>query len=401
MDPFQLLLKPVSGKCNLACSYCFYRTVPSQFPHKALSVMPDTLLKIIIKKYLELGFAENVFIWQGGEPTLAGLEFFKRVIKYQQQFGRGQVVGNVLQTNGTLLNERWIEFLAKYRFFVGLSIDGPRDIHDASRGEGTHTIAMKAAELLVKYKVEFNVLSVIHKGNVDKIREMYLFLRQGPSPFLQFIPALDNDPISSTPMSHSITFQQYGNALCTLFDVWKDRDSTKISIRDFDSVLNSYLGLTGVTCTNKDTCASYLVIENQGDVYPCDFFVKPHYFLGNIVQDNFKTLLARRKISFEGLKVSRDPVCNKCQWRMLCFGGCPKDREFKINQFPLRSYLCPAYKRFFQHSFHWFANHSLSIAREHHLKSIFIDHLDPQQPCLCGSGFPLQNCLRKTGLELA
>ncbi len=393
MEHFQLLLKPVSGKCNLRCSYCFYRAVPSQFPDKNLATMRDEALKTTVQQYLRLGFPENVFIWQGGEPTLAGLEFFERVVMYQQQFGRGQVVGNVIQTNGTLLDERWVEFFAKYKFLVGLSIDGPREIHDAARGDGTHATAMKAAALLAKNKVEFNILSVLHEGNVGKIREMYAFLRQLPTPFLQFIPALDNDPTSSTPMPHSVTFQQYGQALCALFDAWKDVDSARVSIRDFDSVLNSYLGLPGATCTYKDACAPYLVIENQGDVYPCDFFVRPQHCLGNVMADSFADLLPHRKTAFEGLKSRRDDACEKCPWRALCFGGCPKDRTYWANRHPDRSYLCPAYKQFFQNSFHWFARQSMAVARQHHLHAKFVEDLNPRLPCLCGSGRRLQECL--------
>ncbi len=355
--------------------------------------MPDEVLKTTVQEYLDLGFPENVFIWQGGEPTLAGLDFYERVVTYQQQFGRGQAVGNVIQTNGSLLDDRWVDFFAKYKFFIGLSIDGPQEIHDAARGEGTHASAMKTATLLAKKKVEFNILSVLHQGNAGKIREMYAFLRQLPSPFLQFIPALDNDPTSQAPLTHSITFQQYGQALCALFDSWKDVDSSKVSIRDFDSVLNSYLGLPGATCTYKDACAPYVVIENQGDVYPCDFFVRPQHRLGNVIADSFTALLARRKSAFDGLKAPRDAACDNCPWRVLCFGGCPKDRAFGRNRHPDRSYLCPAYKQFFQHSFHWFARQSLSIERQQHLHAIFVERLNPQEPCLCGSGRPLRECL--------
>ncbi len=355
--------------------------------------MSDEVLKTTIQKYLNLGFPENVFIWQGGEPTLAGLNFFERVVAYQQQFGRDQVVGNVIQTNGSLLDEFWADFFAKYKFFVGLSVDGPQEIHDTTRGEGSHATAMKAATLLVEKKVEFNILSVLHQGNVAKIHEMYTFLRDLPSPFLQFIPALDNDPAALTPLPHSVTFQQFGQALCALFDMWKDVDSTRVSIRDFDSVLNSYLGLPGATCTYKDACAPYVVVENQGDVYPCDFFVRPQSHLGNVMTDSFTDLLARRKTTFEGLKFPRDEMCENCPWRALCFGGCPKDRVYGSNRHPARSYLCPAYKQFFQHSFHWFARQSLVVARQQHLHAVFMEHLNPREPCLCGSGRPLRECL--------
>src|SRR5271157_3938472 len=220
MEPFQLLLKPVSGACNLACTYCFYRAVPQLFPEKSLGPMSEDVLQATIQKYMELGFRENIFVWQGGEPLLAGRSFFERVIAYQKQFGHNQVVGNVLQTNGMLVDPKWAEFFAHYKFFIGISIDGPATVHDAARGKGSHAKAMRATRLLARFQVPFNVLSVLHHANVKEVVQSYEFLRELPTAFLQFIPALDNDPQTGDPMPLSLTPKEYGNALCVLFDQW-------------------------------------------------------------------------------------------------------------------------------------------------------------------------------------
>ncbi|MHA1732427.1 MAG: anaerobic sulfatase maturase [Promethearchaeota archaeon] len=392
VTPFQLLVKPVSGRCNLRCSYCFYRDVPSLFPGKTAGVMSDEILRTFIRKYLALGFKENVFVWQGGEPTLAGLEFFERVVTYQQEFGRNQVVGNALQTNGQVIDEAWGQFLADYKFLVGLSIDGPKPVHDAARGAGSHDKATRALRLLTKLGVPVNILSVIHRGNAGKVVESYQYLRTLPTPFLQFIPALDNDPVTGKPTPHSISPKVYGDALCRLFDEWKARDSGRVSVRTFDFVINTMLGLPGNVCTFMESCAPYLVVEHDGGVYPCDFFVRPKNLLGNVVEDPLEGLFVEREGSFSTRKAPRGTTCSGCAWLPLCHGGCLKDREFARNPHPSRSYLCTAYKRFFRHSFHWFVGKAREVGRRHGLEPAIHEFFDVDGPCPCGSGKPLSKC---------
>jgi uncharacterized protein len=320
--------------------------------------MNDDVLRATVEKYLALRFRENIFIWQGGEPLLAGRPFFNRVIECQKQYGHQQVVGNVLQTNGVLVNPKWVEFFARYKFFIGLSIDGPIEIHDTARGEGSHAKAMRAARLLARVQVPFNVLAVISHENAQDIVKSYEFLRTLPTSYLQFIPALDNDPQTGDPAPHSLSVEEYGSALCAIFDQWASRDAGRISIRDFDAILSAYQGHPVGFCTLDPACARYLVIENEGDVYPCDFFVRPEHRLGNILEDSFEDLLARRHDAFEALKPSVGPECDTCEWQWLCHGGCPKDRVFSGNATPNRTFFCEAYKQFFAHAASWFESHA-------------------------------------------
>jgi len=393
MEPFQLLLKPVSGACNLACTYCFYRAVPQLFPEKSLGPMSDDLLQVTIQKYLELGFRENIFVWQGGEPILAGRSFFERVIAYQKQFGHSQVVGNSIQTNALLIDESWARFFAQYKFFLGISIDGPQNLHDAARGAGSHAAVVRAINLLAKFRIEFNVLSVLHHNNVHAIGKMYKYLRTLPTAWFQFIPALDADPSSGDLLPHSLSSAEYGNALCQLFDLWVASDVGHVSLRNFDAILNAYLGLPSGLCTMDQTCGPYLVVENEGDVYPCDFFVRPQHRLGNILEDSFEDLMTRRRDTFEEVKGQLDPECEVCPWKILCFAGCPKDRTFVGNPSPSRTYFCEGYKQFYAHTFHWFARQSINIAHQQSLQPFFLKKLGEESPCLCGSGKELKNCL--------
>ncbi|MHA1341867.1 MAG: anaerobic sulfatase maturase [Promethearchaeota archaeon] len=354
LQPFQLLIKPVSARCNANCTYCFYKKVPQIFNDKPLDPMPLDLLELMIKKYLNLGFKENFFFWQGGEPTLAGLHFYEKAIEFMKIYGRNRVIGNAFQTNGLLIDENWAKFFYKYKMLVGISLDGPKELHDPFRGKGTHQKVLRAINILHKHNVEFNILIVLHKKNTDtpdKIEKIYDFLKTLPCNFFQFIPALDNDPFTGKATNYSITPQQYGNALIKIFNLWKKDDFKKISIRLFDSIINYLAGYPRSFCILEPKCSSYLVIENQGDVYPCDFFVRPKYKLGNIQENSFKELMIRRQKSFTKLKMKISKECNLCKWRRLCNGGCPKDKLFSYNNDPKKTYFCNAYKRFFNETY--------------------------------------------------
>ncbi|MFW9915336.1 MAG: anaerobic sulfatase maturase [Candidatus Thorarchaeota archaeon] len=359
MQPFQLLLKPVSSNCNAACKYCFYRKTPHLVSNPLKKRMADALLRLIIRKYLALRFPENTFIWQGGEPTLAGLEFFKRVAEFQEAYGENQSVCNAIQTNGLLIDEDWARFFKEFHFQVGISLDGPRHIHENARGSFDRVI--QAIELLRTYEVPYNILCVLHSDNVNHIEEIYAFLKDYAT-FIQFIPALDND-IDNRPAKYSISADQYARALCTLFDLWKNVDSTTVSIQLFDTMINKFLGHNAGLCTLQPRCPQYLVIESGGEVFPCDFFVRSSTMLGNITDISFKELLQRRQEVFGAKKVDLDEECVTCKWLRFCYGGCTKDREYSLNQFSKRSYFCQAYKRFFEHTYQWFEEKSREIMR--------------------------------------
>ncbi|MGQ4876001.1 MAG: anaerobic sulfatase maturase [Promethearchaeia archaeon] len=363
MKSFQLLIKPVSFNCNLNCKYCFYLRV-SEIYGKEKARMGSEILEILTAKYLNFKFKESIFGWQGGEPTLAGLNFYKKAIRLQQKYGSpGQIIGNALQTNGILINDEWAEFFNKYKFLIGLSLDGPKKIHDKYRlsigGKSIWHKVMKAAEILRENKVSFNILCVVSKANVNHVKELYNFFLENDFRYLQFIPALEADE-NGNRAPFSISPEQYGKFLKELFALWS-KNPGAMSIRMFDAILARLLNKPMGFCTFEEKCPDYMVIEWNGDVYPCDFFVKKDYFLGNIKKDSFSVIKNRRDNKFGKLKVKIAEDCVKCRWRDLCFGGCVKDRIFPANQQPQKSYFCQAYKIFFDFSIKSFQNLSKKV----------------------------------------
>ncbi len=351
LEPFQLLIKPVSGRCNQKCSYCFYRDVPDRvYGNATAPTMSDDLLSTLLESYLSLGLESNIFTWQGGEPTLAGLDFYKSVVAGQHRYGqKGQVIGNALQTNGSLIDEDWAEFLSHNRFLVGLSIDGPEAIHDAARGDGTWRKAMHAAELLREHNVALNTLTVVHRGNADHAQEIYSFLRRHGFTHLQFIPAVDRERNGTGLLQHSVTPEQYGSFLCSLFDAWRNRgDVGTVALRLFEAVIENALQRESVSlCSLSPTCGRYLVVEHNGDVFPCDFFVNREQQPGNITENTWSELLDRRR-AFEEMKADYSDTCASCEWLGLCHGGCPKNRIGGK-----RTRLCVGYQQFFEHINGW------------------------------------------------
>jgi len=318
--------------------------------------MNKEVLERIISKFLKFRFKESIFGWQGGEPTLAGLDFYKEVVTLQQKYGdSGQLIGNALQTNGILINDEWGKFFDKYKFLVGLSLDGPKEVHDRYRksagGKNIWEKVMNAADCLKRNNVEFNILCVISKANVNRVKKIYDFFVNHDFFHLQFIPALEVDQ-NEKIASFSISANQYGKFLCELFDLWK-RDPHQTSIRLFNGIVAYKLGYPKGVCTLEKKCADYLLIEWNGDVYPCDFFAQDKYLLGNIMAQNFANLKQKRDNNFGSLKVKLSKDCKECDWLELCYGGCIKDRIFPDNHHPEKSYFCEAYKIFFKHSNNW------------------------------------------------
>ncbi|MBD3194628.1 MAG: anaerobic sulfatase maturase [Candidatus Lokiarchaeota archaeon] len=366
MKPFQLLIKPVSFDCNLKCQYCFYLRVEDEYPLVKHPRMSDQVLETMVSKYLQYRFPESIFGFQGGEPTLAGLEFFKKLISYQQQYGEpGQVVGNALQTNGVLINHDWAKFLHTYRFLVGLSLDGPKNVHDRYRrtigGKSVWDKIMNAAEIFKQNDVKFNILCVVSKANVNRVKEVYNFFLKHDFHYMQFIPALEVDE-EGKRAPFSINAKQYGKFLCSLFDIWK-KNPRNASIRYFDSILAHLLGYPKGSCVFEKKCGDYLLIEHNGDVYPCDFFVKQKWKLGNLMEDDFSSLKQKRDNTFGQLKLNLAKSCQKCKWMDFCYGGCIKDRQFLDNPHPDRSYFCESYRMLFNHSIHWFKEQAEQMHR--------------------------------------
>ena len=357
--PTSLLLKPVSSDCNLRCDYCFYRRVAAIYPDRPTHLMPEDVLEAVIEQFLEMRLPQSPFCWQGGEPTLAGLDFFERVVRLQMRHGAaGQVVANSLQTNGLLLDEDWARFLRKYRFLVGLSLDGPRRYHDRYRrdaaGRGSFEKVMAAVELLRRFGVEFNILAMITPANCDHAADVYDFLLSLGVRYMQFIPCLEMLPKESgskpgLPAPYSVTVEQYGGFLTELYREWRrSLASRPVSIRLFDGIMNLQHGREPAMCIFNETCDSYVVVEHNGDVYPCDFFVQPKWLLGNIMEEGLEgASRSERRREFALLKSKTNKTCRRCRWIEICRGGCIKDRVHLGGRPHEPTFLCAAYKRIF------------------------------------------------------
>ena len=378
----QLLIKPVSGRCNLACGYCFYRRVQEKLYPEA-DVMSGEVLTEMIRQYLSMGLGGSSFSWQGGEPTLAGLEFFKEAMRLMMKHGRGgQVVANSLQTNGILLDDRWADFLARYRFLVGVSVDGPPDLHNRHRGNSFDR-AMKGARTAMKLGVEVNVLACVSREAEGRARETYEFLKEQGFGHVQFIPIVefvggDTIRLSSCPPEispESCRPEGYGDFLIELFEVWK-ADESRACIRLFDSLIE--LAGTGRSpfCIFAPRCGSYIVVEASGDLYPCDFFVREELKIGNLfetpIPEARSTEVAR---AFAKIKTVRPERCRECEWWRICRGGCLKEREAArrvasdhsraltrpAGSFDAPGYLCEGTRRFLDHA--W--GHFEALGRRH------------------------------------
>jgi uncharacterized protein len=347
-----LLIKPASAVCNLDCEYCFYLDRDAD-PYKALPArrMTDETLERLVDTYLFYSYPNSTFAFQGGEPTLAGLPFFEKLVEFQKQYGRdGQSVSNALQTNGTLLDKNWCDLFKSYDWLIGLSLDGPEEINDKYRfnkeGRGTWKRVMQSLELMKKERVEFNVLCVLNSANVEKPRELYKFYRALGIDNLQFIPLAEFDG-AGNPLPYTISAEQYGRFLCEIFELWWP-DRRKVRVRFFDNTAEALAGQKPGTCTMHETCDSYVVVEYNGDVYPCDFFVEGSWKLGNVTLDSWSEIARRtRRYSFAAKKTLAHPECQVCEYQSICHGGCPKFRHGPHGRFEELDYFCAAYKMVF------------------------------------------------------
>src|SRR5579871_1801784 len=347
-----LLIKPASAVCNLDCAYCFYLDREAD-PYKALPArrMTTETLERLVDTYLFYSYPNSVFAFQGGEPTLAGPQFFEKLVELQKQYGRdGQAVSNALQTNGILIDDRWCRLFHEYNWLIGISIDGPEDVHDLYRfnkqGKGTWKQVMRGIETMKKNKVEFNVLCVLSQSNVDKPKEVYKFFRSLGIEYIQYIPLSEFDA-EGNPLPFTITPEQYGRFMLETFDLWWP-ERRKVRIRYFDNLAEALAGQKPGNCTMHETCDSYVVVEYNGDIYPCDFFVEDGWKLGNINLDSWAEIARRQqRYSFAAKKTIAHPVCQVCEWQSLCHGGCPKHRHDRYKNFSDLDYFCSSYKMMF------------------------------------------------------
>jgi len=356
MQPFTLLIKPSGSDCNLDCTYCFYKTRSPEVG-SGCQRMSDEVLEKLVKDYLKLDFSEAGFAWQGGEPTLMGLDFYKKVVELQQKYALGgRQAGNALQTNGILLDEKWCRFLYENKFLVGISIDGPERLHNYYRrdfsGAGSFDKVMRAVENCKKFEVEFNALVLLNDRNSRHPDELIDFFVDNRIKYLQFIPCVESNPQTGKIADFSVTPEQYGQFLCRIFDRWCKIGPKNLSIRDFESILSFCAGGRQTICTFDKQCSGYVVVEHTGDCFCCDFFVEPRWFIGNILQMSIEKIAAsKKKKEFARLKKKLCSKCLVCSHLGVCRGGCMKDRVVLDREnFDTPSYLCEAYRRFFDYS---------------------------------------------------
>lgn len=351
-----ILVKPASADCNLHCTYCFYHERPTD-PYQAVRgrhVMDDATLRDLIREGMRLMPQVATFGWQGGEPTLTGVEFFRRVVYYQQKFGRsGQYVSNGLQTNGTLIDDEWAELFSRYAFLLGVSLDGPQQWHDHYRrtagGMGSYEQVMRGINVLRRHHVEFNILAVVNDVTAEHPREIWEFMREQGFNYLQFIPIVEIDPHTTRLAEFSVSPQQFGDFMCTVFDLWYNGGHPEVSVRLFDNLLLAYAGHGPQVCQFQPECGDYVVVEYNGDVYPCDFYVERRWYLGNLRERPLDEIIVDQKaVAFRRRKRHGDPDCATCPWLDICNHGCPLMRDH--NPYGRTHYLCTAYKQIFAHS---------------------------------------------------
>jgi len=347
-----LLIKPASAVCNLDCSYCFYLDREAD-PYQALPGRRMTLetLERMVDTFLFYSYPASIFAFQGGEPTLAGPAFFESLVEFQKRYGRnGQSVSNAMQTNGILLDDAWCRIFKETQWLIGISLDGPEPAHDLYRvnkaGAGTWRKVIQGVDCLKKNGVEFNVLCVLSQANVGQPKELYRFFRAPDIEHIQFIPLSEFDGLGQ-PLPFTITPEQYGRFLCETFDLWWP-DRRRVRIRYFDNIAEALAGQKPGTCTMHETCDSYVVVEYNGDVYPCDFFVEEGWKLGNVNDDSWSEIARRqRRYQFAATKTIPHAECQVCEYQSICHGGCPKHRHDQRGQFSDLDYFCSAYKMIF------------------------------------------------------
>jgi uncharacterized protein len=373
---FHVMAKPIGPICNLNCTYCYYLEKEKLFPKEENFRMNPEVLETFIRQYIESqSTLEVIFSWQGGESTLLGLDYFKSVVELQKKYACGRKISNTLQTNGTRLDDAWCKFFREQNFLVGISIDGPRRLHDTYRldkgQKPTFDRVMKGIHLLKKYRVEFNTLTVVSASNAKHPVEVYDFLRETGSGYIQFIPLVERLPseqgqssglglaepplpgAAPSPVTRwSVPSERYGDFLRAIFDQWVRRDVGKVFVQMFDVALEIWSGQGHAPCLFQKDCGEGLALEHNGDLYSCDHFVYPKYHLGNIMNESLGDLVnsARQRAFGEAKSATLPRQCRECEVLFACHGECPKRRFLTTSDGEEGlNYLCAGYRKFFNH----------------------------------------------------
>ncbi|WP_067840080.1 anaerobic sulfatase maturase [Amphibacillus sediminis] len=395
-----VMWKTVSEACNLACDYCYYSSCGGK-PGKINRVDEDVLEKFIIE-YMKIKRRAVPFAWQGGEPLLAGLDFFQKVVDLQAKHApRNTMISNAIQTNGTLITMAWAQFFKKYNFLVGVSIDGPQVMNDRRRvtsaGGGSFNAIMRGINHLREENVDFNILTVIHEDNVSHAQELMAFFDEQNFSHVQFIPCMDfrAQDINQPPRYH-ISPEQYGQFLCECFDYWYNDGFPKMSIRFFDNMLADYLNQSAELCTHMEFCPTTLILEPNGDAYPCDFFIHDDYKLGNIKTHALEELIDHPTMKrFLTKKPNLPEACQSCEFLSLCHGGCPRNRsEIEPNQ---TEYFCESYQMIYRYADQRMQTVAENIRGKSINEYVKLGHPLPNRndQCLCGSGKKFKQCCMK------
>jgi uncharacterized protein len=424
--PFSVMVKPVGPICNLDCTYCYYLEKEALYPGRESWRMDEEVLREHVRQFIESqDIPEVQFTWQGGEPTLLGVEFFKKAVALQKEYANGRRVTNALQTNGTLLDDEWCRFFAENQFLIGISVDGPAELHDAyrvdKRGRPTHASVMRGVELLHRHRVEFNTLTVVHRLNSRHPLEVYRFLKGIGSTFLQFIPLVERkaNPDGllrlASPLERSedpevtewsVLPEEFGSFLIAIFDSWVRSDVGRTYVQIFDVALGQWANAGASLCVFAETCGAGVAMEHNGDVYACDHYVYPEYRLGNIRETPLRTMLDsdRQRAFGQNKKALLPRQCRECDVRFACNGECPKHRFVRTaDGEPGLNYLCAGYQAFFRH----IRPHMETMAdllRQQKAPASIMAMLAEQElskrpagvgrndPCPCGSGQKFKKC---------
>ena len=356
MPAISVMLKPSSGMCNMSCDYCFYRDETQKRSQESYGFMSEKTLKNVIRKTMLRAEGMISYAFQGGEPTLRGLDFFEKVVEYQKQYNKNGIqVHNALQTNGLLIDENWCKFLKENQFLVGVSLDGTDEVLDAYRhtrtnGSPTFDLVCNSIRLMESYGVDFNILTVVNQAVAENIQEIYSFYRQKKWNYQQYIACLDPMDEPHGQNGYSLLPEQYGQFLIKLFRLWyKDwKKGRQPYIRQFENYIGILLGHFPEACDQRGVCSIQNVVEADGSVYPCDFYMLNDYRLGNFNENRLDEIDAKRlEIGFLERSLQLDQNCKHCPYYPICRGGCQRNRDFNPEIMAYQNYFCPGYRMFF------------------------------------------------------